>query len=120
MEWDTITGLSCAAAADIMIAGSMVYLLRSRRTAFAQSRTLVNKLILYSVETGLLTSIWALVIVITFATMPHNLIALGMLFILPKRKLHPGSTLVLNVNVDILFSLCKFVDGDAQLERELA
>lgn len=86
MEWATTTGLISAAIADILIAVCMVYLLRSRRTVFAHSRNLINRLVMYSVETGLLTSVWAIIVVVTFLTMSGNLVSVGFLFILPKRK----------------------------------
>jgi hypothetical protein len=84
LKWDSTTGLTCAAVCDVIIAVAMVYFLSSRRTGFAQSRSLVNKLMLYSVESGALTSICAVVVVVTFLVLP-NLVSLGLLFFLPKR-----------------------------------
>jgi hypothetical protein len=66
LKWDSTTGLTCAAVCDILIAVAMVYFLSVRRTAFAKSRGLVNKLMLYSVESGALTSVCALAAMVTF------------------------------------------------------
>lgn len=87
LEWNAITGLSAAAAADILIAVSLVYLLHTRCSDVKETRTLVNRLILYTIETGALTSICAMAIVILFVSMPNNLIDFGLEFVLPKRKI---------------------------------
>jgi hypothetical protein len=66
LKWDSTAGLTCGAVCDILIAVAMVYFLSAHRTAFANSRSLVNKLMLYSIESGALTSICALSTMITF------------------------------------------------------
>jgi hypothetical protein len=81
LKWNSTTGLTCAAVGDVIIAVAMVYFLSVRRTAFMKSRNLVNKLMLYSVESGALTSVVALIAMVTFLVshlglyvfaLPHN------------------------------------------------
>lgn len=53
-----INGL--AAAGDVLIAGALCTLLHLSRTGFRKSDTMINRLILFSVNTGVLTSVCAL------------------------------------------------------------
>ncbi|KAH9896846.1 hypothetical protein C8Q73DRAFT_429397 [Cubamyces lactineus] len=76
--------LGVGVVADILIAASMCVLLAKRRTGFAKTDSMVRVLILYSVNTGALTSLCALVCLITYATMPDNFIFIGVYFVLPK------------------------------------
>ncbi|KAL0949179.1 hypothetical protein HGRIS_009257 [Hohenbuehelia grisea] len=48
-----------AAVGDALIAGSLVYLLQRSRTGFRKSDTMISKLTMFTVNTGLLTSICA-------------------------------------------------------------
>lgn len=102
LEWDSTAGLTCAAVCDVIIAFAMVFFLRSRRTVFAQSKSLVNQLMAYSIESGALTSVCAVAVVITFLVRHYrialrlmtddngqtsdSLASLGLLFFLPKCK----------------------------------
>ncbi|KAI0659169.1 hypothetical protein C8Q70DRAFT_155767 [Cubamyces menziesii] len=76
--------LGVGVVADILIAASMCVLLAKRRTGFAKTDSMVRVLILYSVNTGALTSLCALICLITYATMPDNFIFIGVYFVLPK------------------------------------
>ncbi|KAF8798622.1 hypothetical protein BYT27DRAFT_6897122 [Phlegmacium glaucopus] len=49
-----------AAAIDLIIAATLCTLLHLSRTGFRQSNTIINKLIIFSVNTGLITSLCAL------------------------------------------------------------
>ncbi|KJA24078.1 hypothetical protein HYPSUDRAFT_39222 [Hypholoma sublateritium FD-334 SS-4] len=82
--WVTSTGLGSAAAADIIIAISLCYYLTKSRTGFARTDSLITTLIVYSLTTGLITSIIAFVCVVTFATMPTNYIWLGFFWLIGK------------------------------------
>ncbi|KAF9231833.1 hypothetical protein BU15DRAFT_81942 [Melanogaster broomeanus] len=70
LAWTLIGG----ACLDIIIAASMCYYLK-REKAFAFTRTakMLDKLMVYSIETGLLTSITAVTIYICYKLMPTNL-----------------------------------------------
>ncbi|KAI0730584.1 hypothetical protein C8Q76DRAFT_332285 [Earliella scabrosa] len=67
--------LAVAAACDMIIAGSMWYLLTSRRTGV---KRLVNRILTFTITTGALTSVVDIAILICFVAMPDNLIYLSM------------------------------------------
>lgn len=65
LEVATLKALSISvnalgAATDIVIAAALCFLLDNARTGFAQSDSMINRLMLFSVNTGLLTSICAI------------------------------------------------------------
>ncbi|KAF8964200.1 hypothetical protein BDZ97DRAFT_916976 [Flammula alnicola] len=82
--WVTSTGLGSAAAADIIIAISLCYYLTKSRTGFARTDSLISTLIVYSLTTGLITSVIAFICVVTFATMPTNFVWLGFFWLIGK------------------------------------
>lgn len=62
------------AGVDILMSASLCYDLHTRRSGFARTSRLIDRLIVWCVATGLLTSIYALIIAICFLTMPNYLI----------------------------------------------
>ncbi|KAF9555960.1 hypothetical protein CPC08DRAFT_765552 [Agrocybe pediades] len=62
-----------AVLSDILIAGSLCYLLHENRTGIRKTDTLVSTLIIYAINRCLLTSVVAVVEVIVFCIMPHSL-----------------------------------------------
>lgn len=82
--WVTSAGLGSAAAADVIIACALCYYLLKSRTGFSSTDSLIATLIAYSLTTGLITSVLALICVVTFATMPTNYIWLAFFWILGK------------------------------------
>ncbi|CDO70077.1 hypothetical protein BN946_scf184806.g4 [Trametes cinnabarina] len=80
------TSLGGSVVADILITVSMCYMLAKRRTGFSRTDSMVRVLILYSINTGALTSLCALLCLITYAAMPDNFVFIGIYFVLPKRK----------------------------------
>ncbi|KAH7915414.1 hypothetical protein BJ138DRAFT_1141668 [Hygrophoropsis aurantiaca] len=84
IEWSTFLSLATICFLDMSIAGSMCYLLTASRTGFARTDSLVTKLMTYSLNSGLLTSICSLSAIITCAAMPKNFIFLGVEFLCAK------------------------------------
>ncbi|KII84151.1 hypothetical protein PLICRDRAFT_371772 [Plicaturopsis crispa FD-325 SS-3] len=85
MQMDTFTNLltinpltlsinALTAAADIIIASSLVYILLNSRTGFRRSDTMITKLVVFTVNTGLLTSLCAISSLIAIAVSPDTLI----------------------------------------------
>ncbi|EMD37346.1 hypothetical protein CERSUDRAFT_83124 [Gelatoporia subvermispora B] len=60
--------------ADLLIATSQVVMLWTRRTGFKKTDNVLSTLMVYSINTGLLTSAVAFVALVSFATMKDNLI----------------------------------------------
>lgn len=63
-----------ASAADILIAASLIAILHKARTGIEQSETMINKLILLIVNTGALTSLMEVALLIAMAASPKTLI----------------------------------------------
>ncbi|KXN86822.1 hypothetical protein AN958_09558 [Leucoagaricus sp. SymC.cos] len=75
LHWPALTWLLASAIADVIITISLVYSLAKRRTGFVQTDDTINKIIRTTVQTGLITAIFAVLDVICFLTLPvRNLI----------------------------------------------
>ncbi|KDR69561.1 hypothetical protein GALMADRAFT_145313 [Galerina marginata CBS 339.88] len=69
--------LSLAVATDILTAASLSYYLHTSRSGIERTDTLINKLMAYAINNGILTSLFD-IIVLTFDTVePNNLIFLA-------------------------------------------
>ncbi|KAI0647740.1 hypothetical protein C8Q79DRAFT_1008154 [Trametes meyenii] len=84
LTWVTCIGLGAAAAADIIIAIAMCYYLYKKRTGLKRTDSIVTTLMVYSINTGLTTSVIGTIIVIAFGAMPTNFIWLGFFWIMGK------------------------------------
>ncbi|EMD32391.1 hypothetical protein CERSUDRAFT_126812 [Gelatoporia subvermispora B] len=65
---------SLTIVADLLIALSQVVLLWRHRSGVPRTDSIMRTLIIYSINTGLLTTICALVLLISWAAMPNNLV----------------------------------------------
>lgn len=75
-------------ATDVAIALALVFLLRKTRSGIRQSDTLINKLIAYSINTSLVTSICSVGVLITTIVWPQTFIFLFFIFTFPRGKLY--------------------------------
>ncbi|KIJ44847.1 hypothetical protein M422DRAFT_251833 [Sphaerobolus stellatus SS14] len=82
--WAMITSLALDAACDLMIVVTLCYYLNRRRSGFKSTETLINKLIMWTINTGLLTSVVAVVDLICVVSMQDNLVYAGVFFIVSK------------------------------------
>jgi len=92
-DLDHISGLmylsfAAGTGSDISVAICLCYLLHKSRTGFAKTDTIINVLMQYTVNTGLLVAIDAAAGLITYICMPHNLIFLGFYLLLSKLYLN--------------------------------
>ncbi|EMD37493.1 hypothetical protein CERSUDRAFT_83236 [Gelatoporia subvermispora B] len=69
--------------ADALVALSQVTLLRKHHSEFPKTNSVLHSLMLYSINTGLLTSLCALIMCILWVTMPTNLVYVGFFAALP-------------------------------------
>jgi hypothetical protein len=92
--WIFTTGLSLSASVDVIITGWLCYFLQKmrRRTASNPMAHVVNTLTLYTLENGLLTCVTTSASLICWLTMKHNLIFLGLHFVIGK--LYANSLLI--------------------------
>ncbi|KAG1854873.1 hypothetical protein F4604DRAFT_1258147 [Suillus subluteus] len=68
----------------IFIASSLCYILATSRTGFLRTDLFITKLMIYIINTGCLTSMCSMAVVITCAVMPKNFIYQAVEFILLK------------------------------------
>lgn len=68
------------AASDVLIAGCLCFLLQKSRTGFRRSDTMINKLMLFSLNTGLLTGIFAVASLISISVWPDAFIYIAFYF----------------------------------------
>ncbi|KAB5591167.1 hypothetical protein CTheo_5376 [Ceratobasidium theobromae] len=82
-RWLVALWLGSASVCDVLIVYMLSTALVTQRTGFGKTDALIDKLLRYTINTGLLTSIFAIVDLITFCTM-NNMIHLGFNFVLGK------------------------------------
>jgi len=66
-RWLSIIWFAIRASADLIISFTMAFLLRSRRTGFKHSDTAVNLMILWTINTGVMTALTSVTILTVFA-----------------------------------------------------
>ncbi|KIM37524.1 hypothetical protein M413DRAFT_448339 [Hebeloma cylindrosporum] len=84
-RWLVTSLLVVGTAIDIIIAGSMSwYLAKQRGKGFLRVSTVIDRLIGFTIRSGLLTGVSAIVLLICFLTMPDNLVWLALYTFLAK------------------------------------
>ncbi|KAI0713215.1 hypothetical protein C8Q76DRAFT_730655 [Earliella scabrosa] len=73
-----------AAVGDVLIAGILCTILHNSRTSFSRSNTLINKLMVFAVNTGLLTSVCACISLITFWALPNTFVYITFYFLIGR------------------------------------
>jgi len=73
-----------AAGTDILITVILCFLLYRKKTGFKQTDFLVSTLIIYTINTGALTTVLALICMIVNITQPTTYVYMGIYFTLPK------------------------------------
>ncbi|CAE6473568.1 unnamed protein product [Rhizoctonia solani] len=82
-RWLVGIWLGAAALCDVVIVYMLSNALTTQRTGFGRTDALINKLLWYTINTGLLTSLIAIVDLVSFCTM-NNLVHMGFNMILGK------------------------------------
>ncbi|KAH9997691.1 hypothetical protein BJV74DRAFT_950131 [Russula compacta] len=93
LKWVTSVGMGGSTFVDFLITGSMCWCLYNKRAGFARTDSIVATLMIYSVNTGLLTSFLATASLISFLVSPNPLISKA--FYLPLGKCYVNSLLAL-------------------------
>ncbi|KAJ6461380.1 hypothetical protein C8R45DRAFT_532599 [Mycena sanguinolenta] len=78
-------------AADVIITAALVFTLTNRKTGFGATDSVIDKIIRTTIQTGLVTSIFAILDVICFMVFPH--LAINFIWDLPLSKLYSNALL---------------------------
>jgi len=80
----SMTVNALAAAGDVLIAAILCIMLHSSRTGFKRSDTMINTLIIFCVNTGLLTSLCAIASLVAIVVSPNTFIYICFYFLLGR------------------------------------
>lgn len=80
----SITVNALGAAGDVVIAFALCVLLHRSRTGFQRSDSMINKLIIFAVNTGVLTSLCAIASLISIAVAPDTFLYIAFFFCLGR------------------------------------
>lgn len=83
-KWVIYASYASAAFVDCAIAGTMSYYLYGSRTEFATTNSKISALILWTLSTGLVTSVCSLCALVVYAALPSTLVFLAFEFVLAK------------------------------------
>ncbi|KAJ7500033.1 hypothetical protein FB451DRAFT_1207286 [Mycena latifolia] len=92
--WLITAALNVGAILDLLISASLCFYIRQLYTPYnlPRSEELIHRLVAWTIQTGLITSITSVAVVISFQTMKHNFIWLALYTFLAK--LYSNSLLV--------------------------
>ncbi|KAJ6572204.1 hypothetical protein B0H19DRAFT_1373065 [Mycena capillaripes] len=83
--WLAVASLSVTVANDLTITATLVILLlRQRPNAYRRTGALVDKLIVWTIETGMLTSAASIAMLACFFTMKDNFVWMGVFTVAPR------------------------------------
>ncbi|KAI3616876.1 hypothetical protein WG66_004209 [Moniliophthora roreri] len=90
-NWATALNVM-SAVTDIVITLAMIWCLHGKKTGFRKSTDMINRLIIFTFNTGILTSVMSVADVIALNTMPNTFIYMG--FFLIRDRFYTNSILV--------------------------
>ncbi|KAI0919941.1 hypothetical protein AcV5_001878 [Taiwanofungus camphoratus] len=84
LKWSLYVGFAFEVAVDSMITVSQCLLLRRLRTGIRSTDSAIIVLTIYSINTDMLTSICAILCLITYTVLPHMFVYFAFYFVLSK------------------------------------
>ncbi|KAJ3858910.1 hypothetical protein EV359DRAFT_68620 [Lentinula novae-zelandiae] len=98
-KWLLTCILAVGASVDVIIALTLVFNLKNQReNAFASTIKVVDKLIAWTIQTGALTSIGGVAMLILFLAMPHNFIWLCIFMFLSRHAMNMSHYILYSLN----------------------
>ncbi|KAL1940999.1 hypothetical protein VTO73DRAFT_7635 [Trametes versicolor] len=91
VSWLVSVAYGFAVASDVILTGALVFVLQRSRTGSKRSNTVLDILIKYTINTGLLTSIFSVLVFIFAIILPGNLVYAGVSIV--GAKLYANSVL---------------------------
>ncbi|KAI1785107.1 hypothetical protein LXA43DRAFT_1039677 [Ganoderma leucocontextum] len=95
VTWLVSTGSTMAVTSDVIITTMLIFALRRSRTGVKRTDSMLDVMIMYSINTGLLTGVFNLLSLLFAFIRPGNLIYIG--FAVPGTKMY-ANTLMAAVN----------------------
>ncbi|OJT12910.1 hypothetical protein TRAPUB_10541 [Trametes pubescens] len=77
MQWMVSVVYGVTVSCDIILTGSLTWVLLKKRTGFKNTDSLIAVIVLYSINTGLMTGVFGLLVFIFALVMPNNLVYIG-------------------------------------------
>ncbi|KAH9903155.1 hypothetical protein C8Q73DRAFT_785757 [Cubamyces lactineus] len=90
-SWVIAAAYGCATIVDGILTGTLIYVLLKSRSGLKQSDSVVQTLVTYTINTGLLTSIVSVAVFILALILPHGLIWAAVTFV--SNKLNANAVL---------------------------
>ncbi|KAJ3991803.1 hypothetical protein F5050DRAFT_1812124 [Lentinula boryana] len=119
-EWLMFTVLILRAIADVLISGSLVYhLVRCRHGTLKSTVAIVDKLILWSIETGIVTSMLGFLSIILYLTLKTTYAWLALLMFIPKGQasfIHSWTSIV--SHPETVFSNAMLANMNSRVELQ--
>ncbi|KAJ3483958.1 hypothetical protein NLI96_g5961 [Meripilus lineatus] len=84
VSWILYLGFVAPAIADVFITLTLIVTLKHRRTGLEHTDSIIDALIYYSVQSGALTCILALICLVTHILKPYTYMSFGVYFLMPK------------------------------------
>ncbi|KAI0330297.1 hypothetical protein GY45DRAFT_1434763 [Cubamyces sp. BRFM 1775] len=84
VAWTSSAGFGAAVAIDFLLTGTLIIALHKSRTGFKRTDTLIDVLIIYTINTGLLTGILSVLSLIFALVAPDNMIYFALNLIATK------------------------------------
>ncbi|KAK7681926.1 hypothetical protein QCA50_014888 [Cerrena zonata] len=84
LHWIITLGLSLGTAVDVLIATSLCWYLNKGRTGFRNMESVIDSIIVYTIETSAITSLTTISSLIFWLIMPNNLIFIALHFVISK------------------------------------
>ncbi|TDL20344.1 hypothetical protein BD410DRAFT_380052 [Rickenella mellea] len=88
IAWVIYATLGINVVADLWTATSLCYLLNRSRSGIKRTDSMISKLMVYCINTGLLTSVFSIGCFVSYATMPTNFVFVAFYAQLPKLYLN--------------------------------
>ncbi|KDQ51140.1 hypothetical protein JAAARDRAFT_199358 [Jaapia argillacea MUCL 33604] len=83
-DWIFTIGLSTSVVLDFCTTASLCYYLRNSRTGFTSMDFVIDTILLYTINNGVLTCISTIISLVCWIVMPQNLVFLGFHFAISK------------------------------------
>ncbi|CAA7270139.1 unnamed protein product [Cyclocybe aegerita] len=107
-KWLLTTVLAIGAAVDIIVAAALCYHLRIQRSnSHEKTAMMIDKIIAWTIQTGLMTSLTGLVMLICFLAMPGNFVWLAFFMFLARMF---SNSLLASLNARSILRSSKFVE----------